>query len=123
LIPEHADVLYLRLGVAGLDRSIVDIYKVYDSLFEVKEEVEAVLTASVADPETMKQCAFECLGYASASKQPLELDAFVVALVGWDPNDIGYLKLAAETFGPWSGETVAQARRSGTDVFSELALI
>jgi len=106
-----------------LDRSIVDIYKVYDSLFEVKGVVEAVLTASVADPETMKQCVFEDLGYASASKQPLELDAFVTALVGRDPNDIGYLKLAAETFGPWSGETIAQARRSGIDVFSELALI
>lgn len=46
--------MYLRLdGVAGLDRSIVDIYKVCDSLFEVKGVVEAVLTASVVDPETV----------------------------------------------------------------------
>ncbi|MGD2201629.1 MAG: DUF362 domain-containing protein, partial [Candidatus Bathyarchaeota archaeon] len=37
-----------------LDQSIVDIYKVYDSLFDISGVVEAVLTASVRDSETMK---------------------------------------------------------------------
>ena len=39
----------------------------------------------------------------------LELDAVVSAHVGIDPNEVGYLKLAAENFGEWEEESVAQA--------------
>jgi hypothetical protein len=46
------------------------------------------------------------------------LDATVAALEGRDPGKIGYLKLAAETFGGWDEATLAEARRSGVRVFS-----
>jgi len=96
-----------------LDRSIVDIYKVYDSLFEVKGVVEAVLTASLRDPETLKWDNRENPGFASASKDPLELDAFVTVLLGRDPHTVPHLELAAETFGGWDEETVARGVEDG----------
>jgi uncharacterized protein (DUF362 family) len=90
-----------------LSRSIVDIYKVYDSLFDVKGVVEAVLTASLRNPETLKWENLENPGFASASNDPLELDAFVTALIGRDPKTVEYLRLAADAFGGWNEETVS----------------
>lgn len=89
-----------------LSQSIVDIYKVYDSLFDIKGVVEAVLTASLRDPETMKWENRENLGFVSASQDLIELDAFVTALLGRDPNTVEYLRLVADTFGGWNEEAV-----------------
>ena len=90
-----------------LSRSIIDIYKVYDSLFNVKGVVEAVITASLRDPETLKWDNLENLGFASASADLIDLDAFVTALLGRDPNTVEYLRLAADEFGGWNEETVS----------------
>ena len=100
-----------------LSRSIVDIYKVYDSLFDIKGLVEAVFTASVVDKEKRKTIISEDRGFASGSKQPLDLDAFVTTLIGRDPHEVGYLKLASRLFGGWSEESVIQARESGIRAF------
>jgi uncharacterized protein (DUF362 family) len=95
-----------------LSGSIVDIYKVYDSLFNVKGVVEAVITASLRDLETMKWENREDPGYASASEDLVELDAFVTALMGRDPNTVEYLRLAADAFGGWNEETVSYGLES-----------
>ena len=95
-----------------LSRSIVDIYNVYDSLFNVKGVVEAVFTASLRDPETLKWENRENPGYASASDDLIELDALVTALLGRDPNTVDYLRLAADEFGGWNEETVSYALES-----------
>ena len=95
-----------------LSRSIVDIYNVYDSLFNVKGVVEAVFTASLRDPETLKWENREDPGYASASDDLIELDALVTALLGRDPNTVDYLRLAADEFGGWNEETVSYALES-----------
>ena len=53
---------------------------------------------------------------ANAALDPTEfarLDAFVSAAAGRDPQGIGHLRLAAQTFGAWDPETVAEAARSG----------
>ena len=98
-----------------IDRSIVDIYKIYESLFDVKGVVEAVKSASVAESlHSIK--IHENSGFASASKHPLELDAFVTALLGLDPDGIGYLKHASSVFGEWSEETIRQGLEAGIDV-------
>jgi len=95
-----------------LSRSIVDIYNVYDSLFNVKGVVEAVFTASLRDPETLKWENREDPGYASASDDLIELDALVTALLGRDPNTVDYLRLAADEFGGWNEETVSYTLES-----------
>lgn len=98
-----------------LSQSIVDIYKVYDSLFDVRGVVEAVHTASVRNRDTMEWRNIENPGFMSASMEPVELDAFITGLLGTDPNDVGYLKLASETFGAWDDEAVNEGLRSAPD--------
>jgi uncharacterized protein (DUF362 family) len=94
-------------------QSIVDIYKVYRSLFRVSGVVEAVFTASMRNLDTLEWETRENPGFVSASNETLELDAFVAALLGIDPGSVGHLRLAAETFGAWDEETVSRARESG----------
>jgi uncharacterized protein (DUF362 family) len=40
----------------------------------------------------------------------LELDAVVSAHMGIDPDDVGYLKLAAQNFGDWDNASVNLAK-------------
>jgi len=96
-----------------LNQSIVDIYKVYDALFNISGVVEAVLTASLRDPDTFEWETRENPGFVSASNDPLSLDALVTTLLGIDPHSVGYLRLAAETLGSWSDENVKSAQDSG----------
>ncbi len=117
MIPGPSRGTYHGEKHSKLSRSIVDIYKVYDSLFDVSGVVEAVLTASLRDPETMKWDTLGNPGFASASDDPLELDAFVTALLGRDPHSVGYLRLAAETFSRWNEESVSRGLESGISIF------
>jgi uncharacterized protein (DUF362 family) len=112
MIPGPGRGVYHGEKHSRLSRSIVDIYKVYDSLFNVKGVVEAVLTASLRDPETMKWENRENPGFASASHDPIELDAFVTALLGRDPNTVEYLRLVKDVFGGWNEETVSHGLQS-----------
>jgi uncharacterized protein (DUF362 family) len=117
MIPGPSRGMYHGEKHSRLSRSIVDIYKVYDSLFNVCAVVEAVLTASLRDPETKKWDTLENPGFASASDDPLELDAFVTALLGRDPHSVEYLRLAAEILGEWNEESVSRGPESGIRIF------
>ncbi|UCD44139.1 MAG: DUF362 domain-containing protein [Candidatus Bathyarchaeota archaeon] len=117
MIPGPGRGIYHGEKHSRLSRSIVDIYKVYDSLFEISGVVEAVLTASLMDPETKKWDTLKNPGFASASDDPLELDAFVTALLGRDPHSVEYLKLAAETLGGWKEESISRGLESGIRIF------
>jgi uncharacterized protein (DUF362 family) len=99
-----------------LNQSIVDIYKVYASMFNISGVVEAVFTASLRDPNTMKWETRENPGFVSVSNDLIELDAFVTTLLGKNPHNIGYLKLTTKTFGEWNEENVAHGLNSGIRV-------
>ncbi|MFX0014457.1 MAG: DUF362 domain-containing protein [Promethearchaeota archaeon] len=101
-----------------LNQSIVDIYKVYDSLFNIYGVVEAIFTASLRDPNTLEWETHENPGFVSASADPIELDAFVSSLLEINPDNIGYLKLAAKVFGGWSEESVTHGLDSGIKVLT-----
>ena len=118
MIPGPSRRMYHGEKHSKLNQSIVDIYKVYDSLFDISGVVEAVLTASLRDLETMKWDILENPGFFSGSNDPLELDAFVTALLGRDPHSVGYLRVAAETFGGWNEESVARGLESGIRIFA-----
>jgi len=115
MLPGPGRLRYHGRKNSRIDRSIADIYKIYDSLFEVKGVVEAVRSASVAESLHSVKI-HENPSFASASKQPLELDAFVTALLGLDPHGIGYLKHASTVFGEWSEETIRRGQEAGIDV-------
>ncbi len=100
-------------------QSIVDINKIYRSLFDVKGMVDAVLTASInrlpedaINPRTVKN-----KGLLLGSEDCVKLDAFVAAAEGKDPNEIEYLHLAAKHFGSWEKADLDRARQSGIRIF------
>ena len=104
MIPGPARGKYHGKEHSKLNQSIVDIYKVYSALFNISGVVEAVLSASLRDPDTFEWDTRENPRFAAASNNPLELDAWVTTRLETDPYSVGYLKLAAEAFGPWQDE-------------------
>jgi uncharacterized protein (DUF362 family) len=90
-----------------MNPSIVDMNKIYRSLFKTKGVVEGVFTVSRG--MTLEPQVFENRGVLWTCDDTLELDAVVTSHVGIDPNDVGYLKLAAQSFGEWDDDAVAQA--------------
>lgn len=115
MIPGPGRLRYHGKKNSRINQSIADIYKIYESLFDIKGVVEAVFSASVAE-SLRKVNVHEDPGFASASKQPLELDAVMAALVGLDPHELGYLEHASGVFGEWDDEAVAQARECGIEI-------
>ena len=115
MIPGPGRLKYHGKKNSRINQSIADIYKIYESLFDVKGVVEAVFSASVAE-SLQKVNIHENPGFASASKQPLELDAVMAALVGLDPHELEYLKHASGIFGEWDEDAVTQARESGIKI-------
>jgi hypothetical protein len=99
-----------------LDQSIVDINKIYHSLFAVKGIIEAVCSAGVLETEEQRTQLKPGCGAAFASEDVIALDAFATALAGRDPQSVGHLRLAGEVFGPWNAEITAEAEGSGIKV-------
>jgi uncharacterized protein (DUF362 family) len=116
LIPGPSRGKYHGKGDSLLHQSIVDINKIYRSLFQVKGMIEAVFTASDFRvlSEGMKITP-DC-GVAFACEDTLTLDAFATAIAGLDPESACYLKLAAQTFGSWDPHILADARLTGVHI-------
>lgn len=102
MIPNPSRMKYHGKGHRDLHINIVDIFKIYDSLFNIKGVIEAMLTASIHDAEERKTCVIQKPRFVSASMNCLELDAACALMMGIDPSENKYLSLAAETFGGWS---------------------
>jgi hypothetical protein len=69
------------------------------------------------DRDTLEWRNLENPRFASGSVDPVELDAVVAGMLGTDPNDIGYLRLASETFGAWDERAVKEAYESYSQLF------
>jgi len=100
-----------------LERSIVDINKIYRAMFTVKGIVEAAFTASSEGKTPIEPVVHRDLGLAFGCEDTLQLDAFVTGLTGTDPHEVGHLSAAAEVFGPWDDRNVARGRELGIRIF------
>jgi hypothetical protein len=105
-----------------LDQSIVDINKIYHSLFAVKGVIEAIHSAGYLEKDGEPTRVFPGCGAAFASEDTVSLDAFATSLYGRDPNRVGHLRLAAQTFGAWDERICADAERSGLKVIERATL-
>lgn len=99
----------------AMNPSIVDMNKIYRSLFKTKGVVEGVLTASRG--MTLEPHIFKNRGVLWTCDDTLELDAVVTSHVGINPTDVGYLMLAAQSFGEWDEEIVALAAEQSLTQF------
>lgn len=102
MIPNPSRMKYHGKGHKDLHINIVDIYKIYDSLFTIKGVVEALKTASLHEVKTGKTCIYIDPEFVAVSDNPLELDAACALMMGKSSKENTYLKRAAETFGDWS---------------------
>ncbi|MFW9963440.1 MAG: DUF362 domain-containing protein [Candidatus Sifarchaeia archaeon] len=100
----------------AMNPSIVDMNKIYRSLFKTKGVVEAVHSASSG--MTLEPQVFMNPGVLWSCDDTLELDAVVTSHVGLDPNSVGYMKLAAQNFGEWDNEPVRLAASQVLSHFS-----
>jgi uncharacterized protein (DUF362 family) len=99
-----------------MNPSIVDMNKIYRSLFKTKGVVEGVFTASRGmslEPQVYKNT-----GVLWTCDDTLELDAVVTAHTGINPNEVGYLRLAAQNFGEWDDDSVVLAKEHELTHFS-----
>jgi uncharacterized protein (DUF362 family) len=86
-----------------LDKNIVDINKVYASMFSLVGVIESVFTATITDVSYSVNVNRNIEAVWS-SKNTLELDALVAAQLGVSPHDVTHLKLASEQFGIWDSK-------------------
>jgi hypothetical protein len=93
----------------GLARSIVDINKVYASLFDTVGLCEAIFTAvrytkkgRYPLPWDNRYDLTENLGLAFCGNRLVDVDAYVSQACGIDPNRVEHIRLAAEVFGKWT---------------------
>jgi uncharacterized protein (DUF362 family) len=119
MIPGPGRAKYHGGADCHLAQTIVDMNKVYHSIFDVVGMVDGVLTASQGKTpeEAMKPQTVKNKGILLGSRDCVTLDAVVAAMEGRDPAKIEYIRLAAETFGDWDEAALAEARRSGVRVF------
>lgn len=102
MIPDPWRGKYHGENDALLSQSIVDINKIYNSLFNATGIIEGVFTTSETIDSLLDPVIHSNTGYIWASENPVELDALVTVQLGMNPYDIEYLKQISEIFGPWS---------------------
>jgi len=109
LIPDPSRRVYHGADyVSGLPRSIADACALYHALFPVVSVCEIIHNPLVLTrPGEMSRSdgLVENLGLAAASASPVELDAFLVALLGGEPSSRHFLRVGAEVFGGWDSST------------------
>jgi uncharacterized protein (DUF362 family) len=115
LIPGPSRGKYHGRDHVFLDQNIVDLNKIYHSLFAVKGVVEAVHSAGYHQVETERTRILPGCGAAFASEDTVSLDAFALAACGRDPDTVGHLRLAAQTFGGWDARVCADAESCGVN--------
>ncbi len=101
-----------------LDQSIVDIHKIYRSLFSVKGLIEAVNSSGNLENEGDRTKVHPGCGTALASEDTLSLDGFASSLGGRDPGSVGHLRLAAQAFGGWDDRVCEDANRCGIKIIN-----
>ena len=116
LVPGPSRGKYHGEEHAFLDQSIVDINKIYRSLFSMKGIIEAVHSAGYLETEVEHTRTYPGCGKALASEDTVSLDAFAAAIGGRDPESVGHLRLAAQTFGAWDPQICADAAQSGIKI-------
>jgi uncharacterized protein (DUF362 family) len=119
MIPGPSRGKYHGKNDAKLAQTIVDINKIYHSIFKVKGIVDAFYTASIGKDreDAINPHVAERKGLLIGGSDCVRLDAFVACLEGKDPNAIEYLNLASKTFGSWTENDLGNARSCGVSVF------
>jgi uncharacterized protein (DUF362 family) len=103
--------------------SIVDIAKVYASIFPLHGVCEAINSVTVNDPNGEVKTSWgnydvvRDLGVVASGPDLVALDAVLCGLIRVDPEKVGYLQKGEEAFGPYDGALVEEAGTVSSDWF------
>ena len=117
LIPGPSRAIYHGKAHTCLDQNIVDINKIYRSLFTVKGVIDAVHSVGILDGEGQPTQVKPSCGLAFASEDLVSLDALAATVAGRDPATVGHIRLAGQYFGSWDKQTVLAASLNGIKVY------
>jgi uncharacterized protein (DUF362 family) len=108
MIPHPQRTNFHGLNNCELDQNIVDINKIYDSIFNLVGINEGLYTCMVSDPNGQYKAdwggAYDVIcdsGLVIFGGNLTHLDAYTCKLISKDPEKVPYLKLAKEVFGEW----------------------
>ena len=118
LIPDPLRAWWHGNKHARLGKSIVDINKVYASLFNVYGICESLYASPIVDPlgeflePTGKRYnVVENLGVVAFGRDLVSLDAILCNLAGFNMGEFGgYLDKAGELFGAYDGEVLRESK-------------
>lgn len=103
-----------------LTQSIIDIIKIYSSLFNVHGICEGIRYACLYHPndksgeEDTKYRVYENLGLLASGQHLVSVDAVLCGLVGVDPKTLSYLNLGEKTFGAYDRSCVEAAKAAAS---------
>jgi len=122
MIPGPGRAKYHGKENEKLSTSIVDINKVYRSVFTVKGMVDGFYTASrgKTEEQAIKPEVARNMGVVLGSVHGVKRDAFVAAMEGRDPEKIDYFKLASTIFGGWEKRDIDAAKKCGVSVWKNI---
>ena len=106
-----------------LGRSIVDVNKVYHSLFNVYGICEAIRYAIIHDPEGEVKTPwgnYRVLtnpNFVALSRNLVPLDAILCGLIGVNPEEVSYIKLGEKIFGSYDRHHVEEAKAAASSWF------
>ncbi|MDH5704040.1 MAG: DUF362 domain-containing protein [Aigarchaeota archaeon] len=118
LIPDPLRAWWHGYKHAKLGKSIVDINKVYKSLFNVYGICETLYASPIVDqlgeflePTGKRYNVVENLGVVAFGRDLVSLDAIFCNLAGFDMNEFGgYLDKAEEVFGAYDREALRESK-------------
>jgi len=118
LIPDPLRSWWHGSNDEWLGRSIVDINKIYATLFKVYGICEALRHATVSDPQGEVKVPWgsysiaKNLGVLTFGRHLVSLDAILCGLIGVAPERVSYIKLGEEAFGFYNRRHVEKAKAS-----------
>jgi len=124
LIPDPNRAWWHGPNDKWLGRSIVDINKVYCSLFNIYGICEALRYAIVNDPKGEVKVPWGSynlvrdLGIVTLGQPLIYLDAVLCGLIGVDPEKVSYLRLGEGAFGRYDRRWVEEAKAEALNWFA-----
>jgi len=106
LIPSPWRGKYHGKNDQQLSPNIVDVNKVYHSLFDVKTVIEGVFTTSETIDNFLQPTIHRDMGLVWGSGDSLDLDALVTSQMGMNPHKVDYLDYANGRLGQWKEKTI-----------------
>ena len=123
LIPDPNRAWWHGPNDKWLGGSIVDINKVYSSLFNVYGICEALRYATVSHPEGEVKVPWGSYnlvrdpGIVTLGQPLIYVDAVLCGLIGVDPEKVSYLRLGEEAFGRYERRWLEEAKAATSDWF------